>query len=51
LLTELPIAAVELQALEVVLRDDVDHAGNSVRAVLRHRTGLHDFDPVDIVQR
>ena len=45
------VAAVELQALEVVLRDDVDHAGDSVRAVLRHGAGLHDFDAVDGVQR
>jgi hypothetical protein len=34
-----------------MLRDDIDHATNSVRTVLRYCTGLDDFDAVDRVQR
>src|SRR5471032_323125 len=45
------VAAVELQSLEVMLRDDVDLARDGVRTVLRHGTGLHDFDAVNRVQR
>ncbi len=43
--------AVDLQALKVLLRDDVDHACNRIRTIHRDRTGLHDVDVIDHVER
>ncbi|ETN86429.1 hypothetical protein NECAME_16331 [Necator americanus] len=45
------VAAVKLKSAEVVLRNDVDHARNGVRAVLRHGAGFHDLDAIDRVER
>ena len=39
--------AVDLKALEVLLHDEVDHAGDGVRAVGRGGAAGDDFDPLD----
>src|SRR5690606_15257184 len=42
-----PVLAVEIEAFEVVLHDEVDDAGNGVRAVGRRSAAGDDLDALD----